>query len=169
MLCRRINISLCKSGPLLFKRALDSIPSTFSISNVSRRHYTDGLSISTLNSLKVKKELNEKRDEALLGGGEKRIETQHKKGKLTARERITLLVDSNSFVEYDAFVEHKCTDFGMEKHKFLGDSVVTGRGKINGRTVFVFSQDFTVIIYFFCLLFHCTPSVFISFYFFFKF
>ena len=111
---------------------------------VGSRLYTQGLSASVLNSLKVKDSLAKKRDEALLGGGLKRIEQQHKKGKLTARERIDLLLDEHSFVEYGAFMEHKCQDFGMEKEKYLGDSVVTGRGLINGRTVFVFSQDFTV-------------------------
>lgn len=114
------------------------------------RQYTQGLSPSVLNSLNVKKQLKEKKEESLLGGGQKRIDQQHKKGKLTARERIDLLVDSNSFVEYGAFMEHRCVDFGMEKEKYLGDSVVTGRGLINGRTVFVFSQDFTV-----CLLHDC--------------
>jgi acetyl-CoA carboxylase carboxyltransferase component len=79
-----------------------------------------------------------------LGGGLKRIDQQHKKGKLTARERIDLLMDKDSFVEYGAFMEHRCSDFGMNDQKYLGDSVVTGRGLINGRTVFVFSQDFTV-------------------------
>ncbi|KAG7249132.1 hypothetical protein CRUP_021817, partial [Coryphaenoides rupestris] len=75
-----------------------------------------------------------------------RIDAQHKKGKLTARERIELLLDRDSFVEYDMFVEHRCADFGMEldRNKFPGDSVVTGQGRINGRLVYVFSQDFTV-------------------------
>lgn len=108
------------------------------------RNYIQGLSPSVINSLKVKSDLKEKREEAFLGGGQKRIDQQHKKGKLTARERIDLLLDDDSFVEYDAFMEHRCTDFGMSKEKYLGDSVVTGRGLINGRTVFVFSQDFTV-------------------------
>jgi propionyl-CoA carboxylase beta chain len=110
----------------------------------SVRQYTQGLSVSVLNSLKVKESLKEKRHDSLLGGGQKRIDQQHKKGKLTARERIDLLLDNGSFIEYGAFMEHRCTDFGMEKEKYLGDSVVTGRGLINGRTVFVFSQDFTV-------------------------
>lgn len=108
------------------------------------RVYTTGLSPSVVNSLKVKQQLKDKREEALLGGGQKRIDAQHKKGKLTARERVEVLLDEGSFVEYGAFMEHRCTDFGMEKEKYLGDSVVTGRGLINGRTVFVFSQDFTV-------------------------
>ena len=108
------------------------------------RFYTQGLSPSVLNSLKVKDSLAKKRADSILGGGLKRIEQQHKKGKLTARERIDLLLDENTFVEYGAFMEHKCQDFGMENEKYLGDSVVTGRGLINGRTVFVFSQDFTV-------------------------
>ena len=88
--------------------------------------------------------LEEKRRKALEGGGKKRIDAQHKKGKLTARERIDLLLDKDSFEEWDMFVEHRSTDFGMEKNKVPGDGVVTGHGLINGRQVFVFSQDFTV-------------------------
>lgn len=112
--------------------------------NVNCNKYTTGLSASTLNTLKVKEEIKKKREQSLVAGGLKRIEAQHKKGRLTARERIELLLDNNSFVEYDAFREHRCTDFGMDKERIIGDSVVTGRGTINGRTVFVFSQDFTV-------------------------
>jgi hypothetical protein len=78
------------------------------------------------------------------GGGAKRVEAQHAKGKLTARERLSLLLDKDSFVEYDKLVEHRCHDFGMEKEKYPGDGVVTGRGTIDGRPVFFFSQDFTV-------------------------
>uniref|UniRef100_A0A5F8GG25 Propionyl-CoA carboxylase beta chain, mitochondrial n=1 Tax=Monodelphis domestica TaxID=13616 RepID=A0A5F8GG25_MONDO len=94
----------------------------------------------------VKERIERKRQEALLGGGQSRIDAQHKRGKLTARERISLLLDPGSFVESDMFVEHRCADFGMaaDKNKFPGDSVVTGRGRINGRLVYVFSQDFTV-------------------------
>jgi len=88
--------------------------------------------------------LEEKRNDAKLGGGEKRIEAQHAKGKLTARERIELLVDEGSFEELDTFVEHRCTDFGMEENKISGDGVVTGSGFINGRLVYIYSQDFTV-------------------------
>ena len=88
--------------------------------------------------------LDEKRKQARLGGGKKRIEVQHSKGKLTARERIDLLLDPDSFEEWDMFVEHRCTDFGMEKKTPPGDGVVTGHGMINGRLIFVFSQDFTV-------------------------
>ncbi|KAI9106115.1 carboxyl transferase [Phlyctochytrium arcticum] len=87
--------------------------------------------------------IEQKRAEAQLGGGQKRIDTQHSKGKLTARERVDLLLDKDSFREYDAFVEHQCVDFGMEKQKITGDGVVTGHGTINGRLVYVFSQDFT--------------------------
>jgi propionyl-CoA carboxylase beta chain len=87
-------------------------------------------------------ELRRKNAAALEGGGTKRIETQHAQGKLTARERIELLLDPNSFVELDRFVQHRCADFEMEK--FLGDGVVTGYGQINGRLVYVFAQDFTV-------------------------
>ncbi|HEY0354361.1 MAG TPA: carboxyl transferase domain-containing protein, partial [Enterovirga sp.] len=88
--------------------------------------------------------LQERRDGARLGGGERRIEAQHKRGKLTARERLDLLLDHGSFEEFDMFVQHNCTDFGMEDVKIPGDGVVTGWGTINGRTVFVFSKDFTV-------------------------
>ncbi len=89
-------------------------------------------------------ELKNKKEQALLGGGEKRIEDQHKKGKLTARERIEILLDSDSFEEIDALVEHRSYEFGMEKQKYPGDGVVTGTGTIDGRLVFVFGQDFTV-------------------------
>jgi propionyl-CoA carboxylase beta chain len=88
--------------------------------------------------------LEEKEREAEAGGGEARIKKQHEIGKLTARERIDLLLDKNTFVELDKFVVHRCTDFGMENKKFLGDGVVTGYGKVDGRQVFVFAQDFTV-------------------------
>jgi propionyl-CoA carboxylase beta subunit len=89
-------------------------------------------------------QLEAKRARARLGGGEKRIEAQHKKGKLTARERIELLLDADTFEEWDMFVEHRNHDFGMHENRPPGDGVVTGYGMINGRLVFVFSQDFTV-------------------------
>jgi propionyl-CoA carboxylase beta chain len=89
-------------------------------------------------------ELEKRRARARVGGGEKRIETQHAKGKLTARERLELLLDDGSFEEWDMFVEHRCADFGMAEQKVPGDGVVTGWGTVNGRLVFVFSQDFTV-------------------------
>jgi propionyl-CoA carboxylase beta chain len=88
--------------------------------------------------------LEEKRAKARLGGGQRRIDAQHGRGKLTARERIDLLLDEGSFEEWDMFVEHRSVDFGMEKDKVPGDGVVTGYGTVNGRLVFVFSQDFTV-------------------------
>ncbi|MFQ5788809.1 MAG: carboxyl transferase domain-containing protein, partial [Thermodesulfobacteriota bacterium] len=88
--------------------------------------------------------LEQKEKEAELGGGEARIQRQHEMGKLTARERINLLLDKNSFIELDKFVVHRCIDFKMDKNKILGDGVVTGYGKIDGRQVFVFAQDFTV-------------------------
>jgi propionyl-CoA carboxylase beta chain len=88
--------------------------------------------------------LEEKRRLARLGGGQKRIDTQHAKGKLTARERIELLFDEGTFEEWDMFVEHRCTDFGMADQTYPGDGVITGYGLINGRPMFVFSQDFTV-------------------------
>jgi propionyl-CoA carboxylase beta chain len=88
--------------------------------------------------------LEERRANARLGGGQARIDAQHGRGKLTARERIDLLLDEGSFEEFDMFVEHRCTDFGMEKSKIPGDGVVTGWGTVNGRTVYVFAKDFTV-------------------------
>ncbi|HHI71153.1 MAG TPA: methylmalonyl-CoA carboxyltransferase, partial [Rhodobacteraceae bacterium] len=92
----------------------------------------------------ILQQLDSRRQQARLGGGERRIEAQHTKGKLTARERIELLLDEDSFEEFDMFVTHRCTDFGMEKQKPAGDGVVTGWGTINGRMVYVYSQDFTV-------------------------
>ena len=89
-------------------------------------------------------QLEKRRAQARLGGGQKRIDAQHAKGKLTARERIELLLDDNTFEEWDMFVEHRSVDFGMAEQKVPGDGVVTGYGMINGRLVFVFSQDFTV-------------------------
>uniref|UniRef100_A0A7I4Z067 Propionyl-CoA carboxylase beta chain, mitochondrial n=2 Tax=Haemonchus contortus TaxID=6289 RepID=A0A7I4Z067_HAECO len=99
---------------------------------------------SIAHTVKVADHIEKTRAKALLGGGQKRIDTQHKRGKLTARERIELLLDKDTFREYDMFAEHTCTDFNMQKQKYPCDSVVTGRGHINGRNVYVFSQDFTV-------------------------
>jgi len=96
-------------------------------------------------SLRTKIEiLEEKSKSAELGGGQKRIDKQHDAGRLTARERIDHLLDPGTFVEIDKFVTHRCTDFGMEEKKTLGDGVVTGYGKIDGRLMYVFAQDFTV-------------------------
>ncbi|WP_436641990.1 acyl-CoA carboxylase subunit beta [Microbaculum sp. FT89] len=92
----------------------------------------------------ILEQLESRRAVAQVGGGTARIEAQHKRGKLTARERLALLLDEGSFEEYDMFVEHRCTDFGMADAKIPGDGVVTGWGTINGRTVFVFAKDFTV-------------------------
>jgi propionyl-CoA carboxylase beta chain len=92
----------------------------------------------------ILQQLEARRAEARLGGGKQRIAAQHKRGKLTARERIDLLLDENSFEEFDMFVEHRCSDFGMEKAKIPGDGVVTGWGTINGRVTYVFAKDFTV-------------------------
>jgi acetyl-CoA carboxylase carboxyltransferase component len=97
-----------------------------------------------MNSQDKIKKLIDLRVQAKLGGGEKRIAAQHEKGKMTARERIDLLLDEGSFEEYDMFITHRCTNFGMEESKFLGDGVVTGQGTIDGRVVYVFAQDFTV-------------------------
>ncbi|TIX65658.1 MAG: methylmalonyl-CoA carboxyltransferase, partial [Mesorhizobium sp.] len=92
----------------------------------------------------VLKELERRRDMARMGGGQARIDAQHKKGKLTARERIDVFLDEGSFEEFDMYVEHRSTDFGMEKSKIAGDGVVTGWGTVNGRPVYVFAKDFTV-------------------------
>jgi propionyl-CoA carboxylase beta chain len=89
-------------------------------------------------------QLDRKREAARQGGGPKRVEAQHAKGKLSARERLDLLLDPGSFEEWDMFVEHRCHDFGMADNKIPGDGVVIGYGTINGRLVFVYSQDFTV-------------------------
>lgn len=100
------------------------------------------------NDLSTKQEkieiLRRKNEEALLGGGERRIAAQHKKGKLTARERVDLFLDEGTFQEIDKFVMHRAKDFGLDKEHYLGDGVVTGYGQVNGRLVYVFSQDFTV-------------------------
>ena len=106
----------------------------------------------------ILKQLESKRELARLGGGEKRIATQHKKGKLTARERLEVLLDAGTFEEWDMFVEHRCVDFGMEETKIPGDGVVTGYGMINGRLVFVFSQDITLQIFSACASLKAPPN-----------
>ncbi|MFB2608640.1 carboxyl transferase domain-containing protein, partial [Rhizobium phaseoli] len=93
----------------------------------------------------ILEELERRRGVARLGGGKARIEAQHKRGKLTARERIDLFLDDGSFEEFDMFVEHRSIDFGMDKSRIAGDGVVTGWGTVNGRTVCVFAKDFTVL------------------------
>ena len=90
------------------------------------------------------KELVERRSAARIGGGQKRIDDQHQKGKLTARERLALLLDEGSFEEFDIFIQHRCTNFGMQDKVYDGDGVITGMGTIDGRLVYVYSQDFTV-------------------------
>src|SRR5256886_2248108 len=89
-------------------------------------------------------QLRQKRAEAEQGGGAERVQAQHEKGKMTARERLDVLLDPGSFVELDRFVTHRATDFGLADERYLGDGVVTGQGRIEGRLVYVFSQDFTV-------------------------
>src|SRR5476651_2701326 len=93
---------------------------------------------------RILEELEQRRAQARAGGGEKRIASQHAKGKLTARERLDVLLDEDSFEEFDMFVEHRSHDFGMEKQRIAGDGVVTGWGTVNGRAVYVFAKDFTV-------------------------
>lgn len=100
------------------------------------------------NQLEKIKELIERRATARMGGGDKAIAKQHEKGKYTARERIAMLLDEGSFEEMDMFVEHRCTNFGMEKKHYPGDGVVTGCGTIEGRLVYIFAQDFTVSLRF---------------------
>src|SRR3954451_22934098 len=92
----------------------------------------------------ILEKLEQHRGSAWLVGGQSRIDAQHKRGKLTARERLELLLDKDSFEEFDMFVEHRASEFGMEKTKIPGDGVVTGWGTVNGRTVFAFAKDFTV-------------------------
>src|ERR1700731_4402839 len=100
--------------------------------------------MSNLDRMGKLAELAEKEKLAEAGGGSDRVAKQHAAGKLTARERVELLLDPGSFVELDKFVTHRCSDFDMEDQKFLGDGVVTGFGTVGGRTIYVFSQDFTV-------------------------
>ena len=95
--------------------------------------------------MKKIEELVERRTTARLGGGQSKIDTQHEKGKLTARERLELLLDEGSFEEFDMFVQHRCTNFSMDKQRYDGDGVVTGVGTIDGRLVYVAAQDFTVV------------------------
>src|SRR6476661_5423990 len=113
---------------------------------VDHRHWPwkDAVPKETMPLATTIEELEKRRELARLGGGEKRIAAQHAKGRLTARERLSVLLDPGSFEEYDMFVEHNCADFGMEKQKIPGDGVVTGSGTINGRLVYVFAQDFNV-------------------------
>jgi propionyl-CoA carboxylase beta chain len=110
---------------------------------LAQRHKTNGANVVPTNEERLAR-LDQMRAESLLGGGPARVERQHAMGKLTARERIELLLDPDSFIELDAFVTHRSTDFGLADQHPLGDGVVTGHGAIDGRSVFVFSQDFTV-------------------------
>ncbi|KAI8981643.1 carboxyl transferase [Mycotypha africana] len=120
------NSRLCLKGQFVFRNHLSRPSSTCSASVAAAA-------------------IEAQRQKSLLGGGEKRQDAQHAKGKLTARERLHLLLDKGSFREYDAFIEHRCTDFDMDRHQFVGDGVITGHGTIYGRRVFVYSQDFTVL------------------------
>ncbi|VEL31078.1 unnamed protein product [Protopolystoma xenopodis] len=113
---------------------LSLLSSPLRFGNPAFARYSSGAA----HTLKVAKDIQDARSKLVLGGGKKRIDSQHKRGKLTARERIALLADPGSFVEYDGFMEHDCIEFGMQNEKILGDSVVTGRCKINGRLVYLF-------------------------------
>ena len=99
----------------------------------------------TLKKHTPNQELQQMRENAFLGGGQERIDAQHLRGKLTARERLAILLDHGSFREIDQFVSHRSTDFGLENHKALGDGVITGWGMIDGRLVYVYAQDFTFL------------------------
>ncbi|KAJ1432799.1 ClpP/crotonase-like domain-containing protein, partial [Ochromonadaceae sp. CCMP2298] len=118
-------------------------PTGFMVARFSSSDVPTAATPTTLKNA-FRERLQKAREAALLGGGAKRIETQHKRGKLTARERLALLLDESSFREYDMLKTHRCNEFGMQEEKYYGDGVVTGHGLINGRKVFVFSQDFTV-------------------------
>lgn len=119
-----------------------SIHSKLSKLSKHSKHYKHS-KLSVMDENKINNLLN-KREEARLGGGLKRLEKQHAQGKFTARERIEMLLDEGSFEEYDMFVTHRCNNFGLDKTKYLGDGVITGRGTIDGRVVYIFSQDFSV-------------------------
>ncbi|CAH1782114.1 unnamed protein product [Owenia fusiformis] len=127
------------SKVLSFSKGLNGLATSKNVSNLLIKRWC-----TAAHTLAVRNNIEKKRKQALLGGGQKRIDKQHKKGKLTARERINLLCDPGTFREYDMFMEHDCADFDMEKEKYSGDSVITGHGRINGRLAFMFSQDFTV-------------------------
>ena len=107
--------------------------------------FEQNVSRSVLDDMDAKSQLEAMQQKALLGGGETQIEKQHAKGKQTARERIEQLLDKDTFCETDRYITHRATGFGMEKNHPLTDGVVTGWGKINGRTVYVFAQDFTIL------------------------
>merc|ERR1712106_421432 len=124
----------------IFESDFDCLTEMNRLARLSRVVATATTNVATRSSSTVAERIDAKRAQAMVGGGERRIAAQHKKGKLTARERVDILLDKDSFVEYDQFVEQRCSDFGMddEKNKFPGDSVVTGRGYVNGRLVYVF-------------------------------
>lgn len=123
------------------QRSIRAVP-VCRTSSVLRRFATSSTTLATKKPFAER--LDNLRNEALLGGGQARVDAHHAKGKLTARERVEVLLDPGSFTEYDMFVEHRCVDFGMDEKKTPGDGVVTGEGTINGRPVYIFSQDFTV-------------------------
>ncbi|KAI2667564.1 Propionyl-CoA carboxylase beta chain, mitochondrial [Labeo rohita] len=141
----RSSLGLLNSLKCSFK-SVGQIPYGAAAGAITQSKVLQNARCYSVSHLSVQERIEKKRKAALSGGGQMRIAAQHKRGKLTARERLELLLDPDSFVEYDMFVEHRCSDFGMEadQNKYPGDSVVTGQGRINGRLVYVFSQDFTV-------------------------
>ena len=122
------------------KRISDSVEADYSTNGAA-----NSIMVVRRKTDRFRDELNLKREQSKLGGGTRRIEAQHKRGKLTARERIAALLDDGTFEELDPFVLHRATEFGLADQTFLGDAVVTGYGKVDGRLVFIFSQDFTVL------------------------
>ncbi|KAK9760800.1 hypothetical protein K7432_014801, partial [Basidiobolus ranarum] len=131
------------AAPMLGRARLNMLSAKTPNTRLSSVSLFRGYATGNTKEQAILERIEEKRKAATLGGGQKRIDAQHNKGKLTARERVELLLDPGTFREYDAFVEHQCYDFGMQDSKITGDGVVTGHGKVNGRLVYVFSQDFT--------------------------
>ena len=123
----------------MFSRATSSMFFRQQLNNPFNVSCTQRIFSSALQEETFAQRLEKAQNEAIMGGGQARIDKQHANHKLTARERIELLFDKGSFIEYDQLVTHRCTDFGMEKQKIYGDGVVTGQGTINGKTVFAFS------------------------------
>jgi hypothetical protein len=127
-----------------WKKLFSTCSNASLLNHHQQQHRSQSTSAAKEAQLSFAHRLIDLKKQSLEGGGRERIASQHVRGKLTARERIDILLDDGSFVEYDQLVEHRCSDFGMEHKKHAGDGVVTGRGQINGRPVMVFSQDFTV-------------------------
>lgn len=145
---QRNNKSILSIGTRRFRPCLDHLSMSMGFQPFSSTAQEDESLLQNHPSIvksKFADRLNEEREMALIGGGQQRIDRQHAKGSLTARERLELLFDEGSFRELDQLKAHRCTEFGMDKKNFPGDGIVTGHGLVNGRHVYAFSQDFTVI------------------------